>query len=333
MCTATLPRTIAVRERVVSNEPGGAHRNAPAVRRAWVRHRLLGHRGPCDQAGPQRLQAGNATASGAHLRHHFLVVAGGRIGRRPRIGSLRTYALLALLDPALPFLLILIGLRSSTAANAALLVSLESFVAVGFAVVIGTERVTRAFATGAVLAVTGALLVSSRGISALAPGDLLFLAATVPLGLAVVVARRIAPSTPSSEITRYQTGLASAIVVPCVAVEWLLTGGPTAHHAGPGAWGAAIYAGTIGLAMSNLTFNFALGKLSAATAGLALNLVPLIGVVAAVAVLGEHLTMAEAVGAGLIVVGLTLPSCGELLAHLGHHFSVATPKDEASAVD
>jgi uncharacterized membrane protein len=102
------------------------------------------------------------------------------IGRRPRIGSLRTYALLAFLDPALPFLLILIGLRSSTAANAALLVSLESFVAVGFAVVIGTERVTRVFATGAVLDVAGALLVSSSGTSAFALGDLLFLAATVP---------------------------------------------------------------------------------------------------------------------------------------------------------
>ena len=79
----------------------------------------------------------------------------------------------------------------------------------GFAVVIGAERLTRVFATGAVLAVAGALLVSSPGTSAFALGDLLFLAATVPLGLAVVVARRIAPSTPSSEITRYQTGFAN----------------------------------------------------------------------------------------------------------------------------
>lgn len=263
----------------------------------------------------------------------FLWLPAVAIGHRPRIGSLRTYAMLAVLDPALPFLLILIGLRSSTAANAALLVSLESFVAVGFAVVIGAERVTRVFATGAVLAVTGALLVSSSGTSGFALGDLLFLAATVPLGLAVVVARRIAPSTPSSEITRYQTGFATAILVPCVAVEWLLTGGPTTRHADTGAWGAAIYAGVIGLAMSNLMFNFALGKLSAATAGLALNLVPLIGVVAAVAVLGDHLTTAEAIGGGLIVVGLALPSCGELLAHLGPDVSVASTKDGASTVD
>lgn len=245
------------------------------------------------------------------------------LGRRPRIGSLRTYALLAFLDPALPFLLILIGLTSSTAANAALLVSLESFVTVGFAVMIGSERVTRVFAAGAVLALAGALLVSSRGTSGFAVGDLLFLAATVPLGLAVVVARRIAPSTPSSEITRYQTGFATAILVPCVAVEWLLTGGPTTRHAGAGAWGAAIYAGVIGLAMSNLTFNYALGKVSAATAGLALNLIPLIGVVAAVAVLGEHLTTVEIVGGGLIVVGVALPSCEELLAHTRSDVSVA----------
>ena len=255
------------------------------------------------------------------------------LGHRSRIGSLRTYAMLAFLDPALPFLLILIGLRSSTAANAALLVSLESFAAVGFAVVIGTERVTRVFATGAILAVAGALLVSSSGTSAFALGDLLFLAATVPLGLSVVVARRIAPSTPSSEITRYQTGFATAIVVPCVAVEWLLTGGPTTRHADSGAWGAAIYAGIIGLAMANLMFNFVLGKVSAATAGLALNLVPLIGVVAAVAVLGEDLTTAEAIGGGLIVVGLALPSCEELLAHMDPDVSVASMKDEASVVD
>jgi drug/metabolite transporter (DMT)-like permease len=240
----------------------------------------------------------------------FLWLPVAAIGQPPRVGSLRTYAMLALLDPALPFLLILIGLRSSTAANAALLVSVESFVAVGFAVVIGTERVTRAFAAGAVLAAAGALLVSSGGTSAFALGDLLFLAATVPLGLAVVFARRVAPSTPSSEITRYQTGFATAIVVPCAAVEWLLTGGPTMHHADAGAWCAAVYAGVIGLAMSNLTFNFALGKLSATTAGLALNLVPLIGVVTAIAALGEHLTAAEAVGGVLIILGLALPSFG-----------------------
>ena len=198
---------------------------------------------------------------------------------------------------------------------------------------IGAERLTRVFATGAVLAVAGALLVSSPGTSAFALGDLLFLAATVPLGLAVVVARRIAPSTPSSEITRYQTGFATAIVVPCVAVEWLLTGGPTTRHADSGAGAAAIYAGVIGLAMSNLTFNFALGKVSAANARLALNLVPLIGVVASVAVLGEHLTMAEAVGGGLIVLGLALPSCEELLAHIHPDLSMASTKDEAPVVE
>lgn len=259
----------------------------------------------------------------------FLWLPALALRRRPRIGPLRTYALLAFLDPALPFLLILIGLRSSTAANAALLVSLESFVAVGFAVMIGTERVTRVFATGAVLALVGALLVSSRGASGFALGDLLFLAATVPLGLAVVVARRIAPSTPSTEITRYQTAFATAIVVPCVAVEWLLTGGPTTRHGDIGVWGAAIYAGVVGLAISNLTFNFALGKVSAATAGLALNLVPLIGVVAAVAVLGEHLTTAEVVGGGLIIVGVALPSCEELLAHKGAYVSVASTQRSA----
>jgi len=251
----------------------------------------------------------------------------------PRVGALRTYAVLAVLDPALPFLLILLGLTSSTATNGALLISLESFVAVGFAVIIGKERVTRVFVVGAALAVAGALLVSSPGTSAFRPGDLLFLAATVPLGLTVVVVRGIAPSTPSIEITRYQTAFGVALVLPCVAVEWILTGGPTAHHAGAGAWGAAIYAGLVGMALSNLTFNFSLGKVSAATAGLALNLVPLIGVVTAVALLGERLTTVEAIGGALIVVGLALPSLEELAASALPDPSLTTTSEEIRVGD
>src|ERR1700752_4760222 len=48
------------------------------------------------------------------------------IGHRPRRGSLRTYAMLGFSIQRSPFLLILVGLKSSTAANATLLVSLES---------------------------------------------------------------------------------------------------------------------------------------------------------------------------------------------------------------
>lgn len=235
----------------------------------------------------------------------------------PRTGSLRTYALLALLDPALPFLLILIGLTSSTAANASLLVSLESITAVAFAALVGDERITRSFAAGAGLALLGAILVSSPSSSGFRVGDLLFLAATIPIGLSVVVIRKIAPSTPSLEIARYQMAFSVAIIAPCAALEIAFLGEPIRPTADLGAWAAAIYAGIIGLALSNLAFNYALGRLSASVGGLALNLVPLIGVASAAMFLGETLSSLQAMGAALIVAGLAWPVLQALTSQRG----------------
>ena len=140
-------------------------------------------------------QAGDATSSSNS--YSPAVSCGCRPSlsrRRPRIGPLRDLRAARVSRSALPFLLILIGLRSSTAANAALLVSLESFVAVGFAVMIGTERVTRVFATGGSPRTRGCTLAlsSSRGASGFA-----YRRPAVPRGDSSarcrwVVARRIA---------------------------------------------------------------------------------------------------------------------------------------------
>jgi drug/metabolite transporter (DMT)-like permease len=228
------------------------------------------------------------------------VVAPGKASQTP----LRAYMFLALLDPAIPFLLILVGLTSSTATNAALLVSLESVTAIFFAAVIGGEPISRSVVVGGIVAVIGALLVSSPGSGGFRFGDLLFLAATIPLGLSVTVVRRIAPTTPSLEMARYQMICAAAMVAPCALVGVLVLGETAPGLSDPGAWGPAVYAGLVGLALSNVSFNYAMGRISAVVAGIALNLVPVVGFISATLLLGEEMSVVQLIGALLIVVGL-----------------------------
>jgi uncharacterized membrane protein len=148
------------------------------------------------------------------------------------------------------------------------------------------------------------LLVSSPGSGDFRFGDLLFLAATIPLGLSVTVVRRIAPTTPSLEMARYQMICAAAMVAPCALVGVLVLGETAPGLSDPGAWGPAVYAGLVGLALSNVSFNYAMGRISAIVAGIALNLVPVVGFISATLLLGEEMSVVQLIGALLIVVGL-----------------------------
>jgi drug/metabolite transporter (DMT)-like permease len=186
-----------------------------------------------------------------------------------------------------------------------LLISLEGVFVALLAVMMLRERVARGTAVALAFGIGGAALVAAPhggGESSLA-GSLLVAAGTLAAAGYVILARRLAGSAPPLEVTRWQFAFAALLVAPVAAVDWATRGSGLAA-AGLEHWLAAVLAAALGGAVAFLLYNVAIQRVRASTAGAALNLIPVFGLIAAVAVLGEHLGPLQLVGGATIVTGL-----------------------------
>ncbi len=225
--------------------------------------------------------------------------------RRPRVEPRWSFALLGLLEPALTFIGVNLGLERTSAATGSLLLTLESVWGVGLAVLLLRERLERGAVVALALGVAGAVLVALSGPRS---GDSLLGAALVAAGALaaggyVTVARRLAGSAPALALTTWQFTLASAMCAPLVAGAWL-TSGSKLGHASATAWLAALFAGAVGSAGAFLLYTTAAAHIPASTSAAALNLIPLFGLLAAVLALGERPAPLQLAGGALILAGL-----------------------------
>jgi drug/metabolite transporter (DMT)-like permease len=114
-------------------------------------------------------------------------------------------------------------------------------------------------------------------------------------------------------MTACQLGVAAVGTLPLLA--WQCRAGlPAAHR---GAWAAALACG-IALAAGFLLYNYAIARVPVTTAGMVLNTIPVFGVAAAIAFLGERITWAQAVGAAVVLIAFFLFEEGRVHAE-GRH--------------
>jgi drug/metabolite transporter (DMT)-like permease len=106
-------------------------------------------------------------------------------------------------------------------------------------------------------------------------------------------------------MTAYQMSFAALAVLPLLAWQWRAHGGIAGPVAHPSAWPAAVACG-IALAAGFLLYNYAIVRVPVATAGMVLNTLPVFGVAAAIAFLGEQITWAQVAGAAVILVAFFL---------------------------
>jgi drug/metabolite transporter (DMT)-like permease len=242
---------------------------------------------------------------GASIVLLVVAAATGRLGRR---GAVR-HLLLGALDPGLVYLLADFGLARTSAADGSLLLAVDPLLSVLLAVVILAERLTGRGVVALVVGFSGSALVAFRTGHAepgrpVTAGNLFVLAAVVTAATFLVLVRRFGRDTDGVSAGTWQITGGAIAVAPFVAASWH-AGGSRLATADVTSWAACLAVLLCG-AVATVAFNHGIRRVPAARAGQLLNLTPAVGLLTAVALLGERPSVWQLGGGASIILGLAL---------------------------
>ena len=236
----------------------------------------------------------------------ILVPFAWRRGYRLRLSFTKTFVLFGLTGMVVHLGLENAGLLFTSPGNAALVIATAPAVTLAMSVAFLRERASVQRLVGIALSVVGVLLltVANAGSSSLldALGVLLVFAGVVAWGVFTVQGKRMSVTEDALVATTAATGAALLLQLPLAAAEIAYFGVP---ELGAGGWLGVGYLGVLASAAAFALWNRALHDMDASTAGAFINLVPVIGVLAAVA-LGETLGAGQWAGAGIVGAGVWL---------------------------
>lgn len=222
---------------------------------------------------------------------------------------------LGLLEPALAYIGDTLGLARTSAANASVIIGLESTFVVLLAAVFLRERVTRNLTLAVLAGLLG--LVALEQVSWMSGpglGDLLVLGGALSAAGYTIVARRVDEDCDALALTARQFTVAALIVIPAAMIAWTSGSEAVPTHVAARMWVAAALVGILGFALSFLIYNWAIVVVEAGSAAVIINLIPAFGLISAVAWLGEELTTARLLGAGLITASVATFTLAEVRA-------------------
>jgi drug/metabolite transporter (DMT)-like permease len=222
-------------------------------------------------------------------------------------GQLGRIAVAGLIDPAIGCAAIGVGLRHIEATVSAMLDGTEACFVVAFGTIIARRLPGLRVVIGVLLSAAGvAALGGTRSLLGIGPWELVVLGGVASAGLCNVLTERVlSDDVDPLTITAYQVGFGALCTLPLLGWQWQTDGaigGPAAY---PRGWAAAIGCG-IALAAGFLFYNRAIARVPVTTAGMILNTLPVFGVAAAIAFLGERVSWAQAVGAAVILIAFFL---------------------------
>jgi drug/metabolite transporter (DMT)-like permease len=173
------------------------------------------------------------------------------------------------------------------------------------------ERASTSRWVGIALSVAGVLIVfsggSSDGSGSALLGCLLMFASVVCWALYTAMAKRVA-AFDSIVITASVTATGALLLLPLSLYEFA-TAGIQALPAK--AWLGVLYLGCIASGLAYMLYNASLRHLDASEVGVYTNLIPVVGVLTGVIVLGEPLTLRIIAGAAVVAIGVWLTSRSE----------------------
>ncbi|MFS2008752.1 DMT family transporter [Azospirillum sp. CT11-132] len=195
--------------------------------------------------------------------------------------------------------LLMVGLSTTPASTASLLLNLEGLFTLGIAWVVFRENVDRHIALGAAAILAGALLLSwSGGPEGIGWGALAIAGACLAWGIDNNLTRKLSSADPL-QIAMLKGAVAGTVNV---ILAWLVGG--TLPSAGP--FLAAAVVGFLGYGVSLTLFVLALRHLGSARTGAYFSLAPFAGAAVAILAFGEPVTMRFVVAAAMMGVGLYL---------------------------
>jgi drug/metabolite transporter (DMT)-like permease len=183
----------------------------------------------------------------------------------------------------------------------------EACFVVAFCAIIARRSPGPRAVIGVLLSAAGvAVLGGTHSLLGIGPWNLVVLAGVACAGLCNVLTDRVlGDDVDPLTMTAHQMGFAALCTLPLLAWQWTaggVTGGPAAR---PADWAVAVASG-LALAAGFLLYNYAIVRVPVTTAGMILNTLPVFGVAAAIAFLGERITWAQVAGAGVILIAFFL---------------------------
>ncbi|EWY37644.1 membrane protein [Skermanella stibiiresistens SB22] len=197
-------------------------------------------------------------------------------------------------------LFLMLGLTTTDAASASLLLNLEGLATMAIAWIVFRENVDRRLILGAFAILAGAALLSWRGGDAteLGWGAAFIAAACLAWGVDNNLTRKLSSADP------VQIAMTKGLVAGCVNLSLALAQG--AAWPGAGTLLAAGVVGFLGYGVSLALFVLGLRHLGTARTGAYFSLAPFIGASLAVVMLGEPLSTRLLIAGCLMAVGLWL---------------------------
>ena len=170
------------------------------------------------------------------------------------------------------------------------------------------ERVSRASWAGVAAATLGAALIAGKPGEAGSPlGVALSLAALLIFLAWVFVVRRAPKVAAPMAIPAVIVIIAAATVLPIAFVMH----GPPRLDLSPVAWAGIVGQGVFSTLLATAAWQFGAARVGSASAGVFINIEPLMGAAVGVLMFGDHLTTALAVGGVLILAGSLAVVLGE----------------------
>lgn len=213
------------------------------------------------------------------------------------------------------------GLAHVSVTVAALLVgAMPALIAVS-ARILG-EAVTPASWAGVAAATLGAALIAGKpggGSSAL--GIALSIGALFIFLAWLLVLRRTPKSADPMAVTAVSIIVAAAAILPIALV---MHGPPKLSLSGP-VWTAILAQGVLATLLATAAWQYGASRVGAASAGVFINIEPLIGAACGVLLFGDHLTAALLAGGALIVGGSLAVVLGEKAAQPGELQATVAP--------
>lgn len=230
-----------------------------------------------------------------------------RTPRQRRKVPLRHYAFLGLLEPFVCYGALNLGLLTASAADASLLVALLPVIVLVLGVAFAGESVGWRGATGALVSTAGAVLLTTLDLTVDGNfGNLFVVLANLGAAGAVLVVNRLSKHGSVLEITTWQFTLGFAMTVPVMAVVWSTGAEPVPGLSQLPQIASAAAIGLGAFAIGYIAYNYAVAHVSVSMAGVALNLIPLFGVVSAVLFLDETITGWQWFAGALLIGGVAL---------------------------
>lgn len=201
------------------------------------------------------------------------------------------------------------GLAWSTATNGALILSLNPVLSVLVGAALFSERLNGARLSGVVLGLVGAAVVvlnrSSYDLRFTGMGDAFLLAAMLVYVAAGTCIRRVVDQLHPMVISYYMH-LIGAVMLTAHAAFTPSFWEPAAWFPSAWAWLLILFSGLFSTAIGNLAWNYGISRLGLGRTSMFLNLLPISGLLFAVAFLGEVIHALHLIGFVCVLSGTWL---------------------------